>query len=91
MNNTEFEFTGKIAVQIVGAGVVQLHRSIKDGPFYPMTDEAGEIVEFAGTSKDDVVFNDELDNDIKNCKFKWVVVGADAPEIVMAGKDYAKK
>ena len=84
--NKVFEFDGVLGVQIVGQGVVRLCRSISNGAFYPMTNQEGDIVEFSGSSDEEVVFNSEITNELSGCRFKWEAEGEHSFDIVTTGK-----
>jgi hypothetical protein len=59
-------FSGVAHLLLIGEGEVQLMKSVDgkdDDSYYALTDASGEIVEFSGSTPDDVLFNAELEND----------------------------
>lgn len=67
-------FVGSKHLLIIGSGAVNVTKSIhkgESGSFYPMTDQAGNVVTLTGAG---VIFNGKLDNDNGDARYQLELV-----------------
>lgn len=69
----EFLIRGRAAILITGQGSAQILRRLgEETDFHPITDAAGNEVEFVGTGG--VMFNSDFENNFPQARFKIRVV-----------------
>lgn len=67
-------FVGKKDLLIIGAGTVEIHKSIEQGEdntFHPMTDSSGAAVLFSGNG---TLYNAKIENDNGGARYRVVLV-----------------
>lgn len=75
------QINGEAPIAVYGTGAVRFLRKLGEGPYLPMTDAAGEELEFHGTS---VIFNAEISNRSPQARFAIELIdGASVDYIVI--------
>lgn len=75
-----FEISRSCCVLISGNTPCVLLRSVSNSDFYPLTDSEGNEIVYEATNFTDVIFNGNVENNSRFCKFKIAIVSGAASE-----------
>lgn len=71
---------GEASIVVYGTGTVRFLRQLADGPYLPLTDTAGDVLDFDGL---EVIFNAELTNRCPQAKFAIQLIDGDSVDYIV--------